>query len=77
MAREDPTFKLRITPDLKRKVYESAKENRRSMNAEINSRLESSFVAKDFPQPAVVLREIIDRASELLLAFEEGDWPER
>ncbi|MBB4574423.1 Arc family DNA-binding protein [Rhizobium lentis] len=73
MSREDPTFKLRITPDLRRKVVEAAKENKRSLNAEIKARLESTFDHSDAPAAAVALREIIDRATALLKAYEEPD----
>ncbi|MGM4909148.1 Arc family DNA-binding protein [Rhizobium sp. 768_B6_N1_8] len=71
MSRDDPTFKLRITPDLKRKVLEAARANRRSMNAEIKSRLESTFAHSTGGEPAAVLRDIINRASALLKTFED------
>lgn len=45
MARDDLHFRLRIPEDLKLKVEEAAKENHRSMTAEIIARLESSFAA--------------------------------
>jgi hypothetical protein len=72
MSREDPTFKLRITPDLKRKVLESAKENKRSMNAEIKARLESTFMQESSAEPVNALREIIERASALLKTYEDA-----
>lgn len=71
MSREDPHFKLRIPPGLKRKVYESAVVNERSMTAEINSRLESTFVPADVPEPVIALKEIIERATALIALFEE------
>lgn len=40
-----PPFGLRMQPDLKARVEESAKANGRSMNAEIVARLEDSFSA--------------------------------
>ena len=38
-----PPFGVRMGPDLKTKIEESAKANGRSMNAEIIARLEASF----------------------------------
>lgn len=45
MAREDPQMKIRFPVDLKDRIEESAKNNARTMNAEIVSRLEASFSA--------------------------------
>jgi len=36
-------FGLRLQPDLKARLEEAAKQNKRSLNAEIAARLESSF----------------------------------
>ena len=43
MSREDPQLKLRLAPDLKDRVQESARANNRTMNSEIVARLESTF----------------------------------
>lgn len=43
MSRDDLHFRLRIPPELKSKVQAAAKQNKRSMTAEIVSRLEESF----------------------------------
>ncbi|MBD8555526.1 Arc family DNA-binding protein [Rhizobium sp. CFBP 8762] len=43
MAREDPQLKLRLTEEMKLTVTESARQNNRSVNAEIVQRLEQSF----------------------------------
>ena len=43
MARTDPQFNVRMPADLKEKIEESAKENGRSMNAEIVYRLHRSI----------------------------------
>lgn len=40
MAKDDPHFRLRIPADLKDEIEAAAKENNRSINAEIVSRLE-------------------------------------
>lgn len=47
MKQEDPQFKLRLKPELKERLEESAKANTRTLGAEIVSRLEASFVAQD------------------------------
>lgn len=39
----DPQFKLRVPPELKTKIEESAKLHNRSMNADMVARLEASF----------------------------------
>jgi hypothetical protein len=43
MSREDPPMRIRLPVDLKRRVQDAAEDNKRSMNAEIVSRLEASF----------------------------------
>jgi hypothetical protein len=43
MSRFDPQFKLRMPTALRAQVEQSAKAARRSLNAEIVIRLESSF----------------------------------
>lgn len=47
--REYPQMKLRLPPELKEQVESVAKENGRSMNAEIVHRLESSFLNQIAP----------------------------
>lgn len=37
------TLKVRVTPEFREKIIETAKENNRSMNQEIVARLEQSF----------------------------------
>jgi hypothetical protein len=73
MAREDPHFKLRIPEDLRRKIYDAALENQRSMTAEIKSRLESTFIPASAFEEVTALREIIDRATALIRYFEDRD----
>lgn len=43
MSRDDPHFRLRIPENLKREIEASARENSRSITAEIVHRLEHSF----------------------------------
>lgn len=43
MKQDDPQFKLRIPPELKRQLEEAAKSNTRTLGAEIVSRLDDSF----------------------------------
>ncbi|MCL8382488.1 Arc family DNA-binding protein [Xanthobacter aminoxidans] len=58
MARNDPHFRLRLPADLKEKIEFSAKENNRSLNAEIVSRLDYSFKAVSAKPIADHLRSI-------------------
>lgn len=44
MSREDPQLRIRLPIELKEKIEIAAKENTRSMNAEIVQRLEMSFL---------------------------------
>lgn len=53
--REHPQLRLRVAPELKEQVEQSAKMNGRSMNAEIVHRLEMSFVAEQNPAAANLL----------------------
>lgn len=39
------TLKVRVTPEFREKIIDAAKENSRSMNAEIVHRLEQSFLS--------------------------------
>lgn len=39
----DPQYKLRMPPELRDKLKQAAKDNHRSMNAEIVARLQASF----------------------------------
>lgn len=43
MSRDITPFALRMPPDLRAKVEDSARQNKRSLNAEIIARLESGF----------------------------------
>ena len=47
MSREITPFALRMRPELRKKVEEAAAENKRSLNAEISGRLESTFDIED------------------------------
>jgi hypothetical protein len=47
MSRDDPHFRLRIPETLKREIEASARENSRSITAEIVYRLEHSFLLSD------------------------------
>lgn len=72
MSKNDPQFNLRMPSHLEAKVRAAAVENRRSVTAEINSRLESTF-ATEQPTGAEAARDIIDRATTLLRYFETID----
>lgn len=70
MNRDRYQLKLRIDEDLKEKLDNASKENDRSLNAEIVSRLEKSFSREDRIQKLVlssmvthsIIRNDIDRA---------------
>lgn len=49
MKQTDPQFKLRIPANLKTEIEDAAKQNKRSVTAEILSRLQESFAAKPTP----------------------------
>ncbi|MBA7948866.1 Arc family DNA-binding protein [Citrobacter freundii] len=53
MSREDPQLRIRLPIELKEKVEASAKENNRSMNAEIVQRLERTYLA-DLPEDVIL-----------------------
>lgn len=71
MAKDDPQFNLRIPPDLRRKITAAARENGRSVTAEINLRLEVSFVAEQPDSELSAIHEIIERANFLLRKFQQ------
>lgn len=48
MSREDPQFKLRLPAELKARIDEAAAGNRRSINAELIARLETTFELDQF-----------------------------
>jgi predicted HicB family RNase H-like nuclease len=43
VSRTDPQFKLRVPPELRAKIEQSAFASRRSMNSEVVIRLEASY----------------------------------
>lgn len=49
MGREDPQLKLRLTEEMKDRITAVAKENGRSVNAEIVARLDKSFIGDFIP----------------------------
>ena len=49
MSRDYPQYKLRMSPELKDAINDLAEKNKRSMNAEIISRLEESFKLETHP----------------------------
>lgn len=73
MSKDDPQFNLRMPLPLRRKVTAAAKENNRSVTAEINSRLESTFLADAQYSEVKAVREIIERANRVLRFFEDRD----
>lgn len=57
MSRDIAPFGLRMKADLKERLYKNAKENKRSLNAELIARLESTLVNTDKFIPAEKARE--------------------
>ncbi|HBC2942252.1 TPA: Arc family DNA-binding protein, partial [Escherichia coli O146] len=53
MSREDPQLRIRLPIEVKEKIEISAKANKRSMNAEIVQRLDTSFL-KDIHEDDVI-----------------------
>ncbi|CNG22785.1 Arc family DNA-binding protein [Yersinia enterocolitica] len=69
MSREDPQLRIRIPIELKEKIEESAKENSRSMNAEIVQRLNVSFLNEISPDELISAKDainIVNKAKEEL-----------
>lgn len=76
MAREDPLFRLRMPEDMKSTLQQAAKRNRRSLNAEIVARLESTMPASasgasvaEEPGPYGVGLELTEPQARALHAF--------
>ncbi|ENU4100415.1 Arc family DNA-binding protein [Pseudomonas aeruginosa] len=63
MSREDPQFKLRMTPELRAQAEQAAKASGRSLNAELVARLESSFIAENATDRLITA----ERARELAM----------
>jgi len=67
MKQTDPQMKLRFPPELKAQIEASAKENNRSMNAEIVARLQESFTEKRFTEGRMTALEIKSLMTEMTL----------
>ncbi|QKJ47778.1 Arc family DNA-binding protein [Proteus vulgaris] len=63
MSREDPQLRIRLPIELKEKVEVTAKENGRSMNAEIVQRLELSFLSEINADDLISAKEAIKIAN--------------
>lgn len=68
MSREDSQFKLRMPAELREKIEESAKEAKRSLNAEIVARLEESFRIS-VPRPKSPAINVVEMAKDQKEAF--------
>ena len=62
--------KLRMPPELKEKLFSSAKDMNRSLNAEIVARLEQSFTDKNIAEEEVVA--LTSQVRQLLNRIEGG-----
>ncbi|MGG5873915.1 Arc family DNA-binding protein [Pseudomonas peli] len=68
MSREDPQFKLRMPPQLRSQAEQAARASGRSLNAELNARLESSFLGANTCEVLIPA----GRAKELALMARSG-----
>lgn len=69
MSREDPQLRIRLPIELKEKVEDSAKNNNRSINAEIVQRLEGSFFSEPSADEIISAKDalqVVNRAKEEL-----------
>ena len=66
MSRDITPFALRMPPEMRTRVEASAKEKRRSLNAELLARLESTFAEED----RVLHMDLGEYASEILAAVD-------
>ncbi|HGW3550452.1 TPA: Arc family DNA-binding protein [Klebsiella pneumoniae] len=64
MSREDPQLRIRLPVGLKEKIEDSAKANKRSMNAEIVQRLDGSFLAEVLEDEVLSAEEAIKIVSK-------------
>ncbi|MBS7545715.1 Arc family DNA-binding protein [Ancylobacter oerskovii] len=71
MGREDPQLKLRLTEGMKDRITAAARQNNRSVNAEIVARLEGSFSSSisGLPADMLLLRDALsaERAKSTVL----------
>ncbi|MBY6208784.1 MULTISPECIES: Arc family DNA-binding protein [Halomonas] len=72
--RTDPQYKLRMPPELRDKLKEAAKENHRTMNAEIIARLEASYGSSSISsdEGARALHEARQRLDALKAALDHA-----
>ena len=70
MSREDPQLRIRLPIELKEKIQEAAAKNNRSMNAEIVSILEDSFLCSNDKDKLHKLMENLETLLENVGQFE-------
>lgn len=63
------TLKVRVTPEFREKIVDTAKQNNRSMNQEIVSRLEQSFTTdSNSPSQAMLqYKDEMDKQTQILM----------
>lgn len=69
MTREDPLVRVRLPEPLKTQIQAAAADARRSMNAEIVSRLEASFGTEKGEINPVATTDLAQRVAQLESAF--------
>ena len=78
MAADDPMMRLRLPPELKRRIAEAAREANRSMNAEIIQRLEQSFILSGASSNELAAQyQAIDQRLREISARLAREYPER
>ncbi|WP_120276986.1 Arc family DNA-binding protein [Rhizobium sp. AG855] len=72
MTQNPPDMKIRLSADLRRQVEAAAKQNNRTLNSEIVSRLEASFRS-----PAAPMDDTPARHADLSRLSEKVEWLEQ
>lgn len=65
-------YNLRLPPELKEKIAESAKEHNRSMNADIVARIEQSFSSSHNEEIQYWKNEAFDLLGQLKQLIQQG-----
>lgn len=64
MRKDDPQINLRMPPELKARIQQEAKKNRRTQTAEIIARLQASFEPTMSQSTATTLLEGLQKAMQ-------------
>ncbi|NDJ59454.1 Arc family DNA-binding protein [Enterobacteriaceae bacterium 4M9] len=64
MSREDPQLRIRLPSELKKQVEDASRANNRSMNAEIVSRLDASFLSNAYSEEFISAEDALKFANK-------------